>query len=176
MKKITFTLFATMVAFISFAGDILTLKNEMVFEGKVIKIKDCGVVFKANDNNYVIPATDIFSLQFDNPEDKVYTEYLKVSEFDPNTCLRGRLDAENFHGKKGSHFAYGLLFGPFSMIGTALSNPTPKKGRETYMISENKDQFNDPEYLSCYKKKAKGQLIGAEALGWGTWILILLIL
>ena len=38
MKKITFTLFATMVAFISFAGDILTLKNEMVFEGKVIKI------------------------------------------------------------------------------------------------------------------------------------------
>lgn len=49
-----------MLVFVSYAGDILTLKNEMIFEGKVIKIKDCGVVFKANDNSYVIPATDIF--------------------------------------------------------------------------------------------------------------------
>jgi hypothetical protein len=32
--------------------------------------------------------------------------------------------------------------------------------------SKNKDQFDDPEYLSCYKKKAKGQLTGMEALGW----------
>jgi hypothetical protein len=147
-----------------------------VFDGKVAKIKDCGVVFKADGKNYVIPASEIFSLQFENPEDEVYKNYLKLGELDPNTCLSGRLDAENYHGKKGAHFAYGMLFGPFSMIGTALANPTPKKGRETYMMSENKNQFNDPEYLSCYKKKARGQLIGAEALGWGTWILILLIL
>ena len=44
------------------------------------------------------------------------------------------------------------------------------------MMSNNKDQFNDLEYLSCYKKKAKGQLIGAEALGWGAWILSVLVI
>ena len=95
---------------------------------------------------------------------------------DPNNCLSGRLDAENYHGKKGGHFVLGVLFGPFAMIGTALADPTPAKGKQTYMMSENKDQFNDPEYLSCYKKKAKGQLIGAEAAGWGAWILLLLVL
>jgi hypothetical protein len=48
--------------------------------------------------------------------------------------------------------------------------------KQTYMISKNKDQFNDPEYLSCYKKKAQGQLIGMEALGWGAWVLLILVL
>jgi hypothetical protein len=41
-------------------------------------------------------------------------------------------------------------------------------------MSRNKEQFSDPEYLSCYTKKAKGQLIGIEALGWGAWILFIL--
>jgi len=86
------------------------------------------------------------------------------------------LDAENFHGKKGGHFVLGVLFGPFAMIGTALANPKPKKGKDTYMFSENKELFDDPMYLSCYRKKAKGQLIGMEALGWGSWLLLLLVL
>jgi len=176
MKKITLTITATLFAIASFAGDILTLNNEMVFEGKVTKIKDCAVVFKADGNKYIVPASEIFSLQFENTEDKVYTEYMKMADGDPNKCLNGRLDAENYHGKKGGHFVLGVLFGPFAMIGTALANPTPEKGKQTYMMSKNKEQFSDPEYLSCYKKKAKGQLIGMEALGWGAWILLLLIL
>jgi hypothetical protein len=43
------------------------------------------------------------------------------------------------------------------------------------MLSKNKDKFNDPEYLSCYKHKAKGQLIRMEALGWGAWLLFVVI-
>jgi len=61
------------------------------------------------------------------------------------------------------------------MIGTAVSDPTPEKGKQTYMMSDNKEQFSDPQYLSCYKKKAKGQLIGMEGAGWGTFLLLLLI-
>lgn len=34
MKKLTLTITATLFAIASFAGDILTLNNEMVFEGK----------------------------------------------------------------------------------------------------------------------------------------------
>jgi hypothetical protein len=44
------------------------------------------------------------------------------------------------------------------------------------MMSKNKDQFSDPAYLSCYKKKAKGQLIGMEGLGWAAWVLLLLVI
>ncbi|MDO9615988.1 MAG: hypothetical protein Q7J86_15885 [Bacteroidota bacterium] len=103
-------------------------------------------------------------------------EYLKMADGDPNKCMNGRVDADNYHGKKGGHFVLGVLFGPFAMIGTALSNPTPEKGSNTFVMSKNKDQFSDPEYLSCYRSKAKGQLIGMEALGWGAWILLLLVI
>ena len=69
MKKITLTLIASFFAIASFAGDILTLNNKMVFEGKVSKIKDCAVVFKSEGNKYIVPASEIFSLQFENTED-----------------------------------------------------------------------------------------------------------
>ena len=175
MKKILLTITAILFAITSFAGDLLTLNNKMVFDGKVTKIKDCAVVFKADGHKYTVPASEIFSVQFENAKDKVYTDYVQMADADPNNCLNGRLDAENYHGKKGSHFVLGAIFGPFAMIGTALANPTPEKGKQTYMMSKNKDQFNDPEYLSCYRKQARGQLIGMEALGWGTWILLLLL-
>lgn len=176
MKKITLTLTATLFAIASFASDILTLNNEMVFEGKVTKIKDCAVVFRAQGNKYIVPASEIFSLQFENAKDKVYTDYLTITDGYQNNCLNGRLDAENYHGKRVGHFVLGVLFGPFAMIGTALANPTPEKGKQTYMKSMNKEQFSDPQYLSCYKKRAKGQLIGMEALGWGAWILTVLVI
>ncbi len=70
----------------------------------------------------------------------------------------------------------GFLFGPLAIIGTALSNPTPERGKETYMMSKNKEQFSDPEYLSCYKKKAKQHLITMELSGWALWLAILLLL
>lgn len=176
MKKKILTFAAVLFAITSFAGDILTLNNEMVFEGKITKIKDCDIEFKSEGTKYVVPSSDVYSIQFEDVEDKVYTDYMKTMDNNPNKCLDGRLDAEHYHGKKAGHFVLGVLFGPFAMIGTALSNPTPERGKQTYMMSENKDKFSDPVYLSCYKKKAKGQLIGMEALGWGTWILLLLVL
>ena len=175
MKKLIFTITAFFSVITAIAGDILTLNNEMVFEGKVEKIKGCEVIFKSNGEKYIVPAYEIFTIEFENPSDKVYIDYLKIPDQDPRKCFNGAIDAENYHGKKGGHFALGVLFGPFSMIGTALANPTPEKGLRTYMMSKNKDQFDDPEYLSCYRKKAKKQLIGMEALGWGAWILFVLV-
>ncbi|MDR2911227.1 MAG: hypothetical protein LBV47_07700 [Bacteroidales bacterium] len=168
------TAVVVLFAFNTFAADMLTLTNEMVFNGKITRIKNCMVTFRASDGNkYTIPANDIFSIQFEDMNDKVYTNYMQ--DMNSDKCMKGTLDAEYYHGKKGGHFVLGVLFGPFAMIGTAVSNPSPWKGKYTYMMSENKDNFNDLEYLSCYKKKAKGQLIGMEGLGWVTWILLVVI-
>lgn len=176
MKKITLTFTAILFAIASYAGDILKLNNEMVFEGKVTKIKDCAVVFKADGKKFIVPVSEIFSLQFENTKDKVYTDYMEMADDDPNKCLNGRLDASNYHGKSGGHYVLGFLFGPLAIIGTALSNPTPERGKETYMMSKNKEQFSDPEYLSCYKKKVKKNLIAWEVSGWLGSILLLLLL
>jgi len=177
LKTINLLLLTVMISFSSIASDILTLNNQMVFEGKISKIKDCMVIFKADGKKHIIPTSEIFSLQFEDTTSKIYRNYNKIAE---NTleskCLNGRLDAENYHGKKGGHVALGFLFGPFAMIGTALANPTPYKGSHTLMASKNKEDFDDPEYLSCYKKKAKGQLLGMEGIGWGAWVLLVLLL
>jgi len=175
MKKTTLTITALLFALITFAGDILTLNNEMVFEGKVTKIKGCSIKFKADGNKYTIPTSEIFSIQFEDTEDKVYKKYLEIPDGNQSKCMSGKLDAKHYHGKKGTHVALGFLFGPFAMIGTLIADPTPDKGKRTYMMSKNKDEFDDLEYISCYKKKAKGQLIAMEAIGLGAAILLLAI-
>jgi hypothetical protein len=67
----------------------------------------------------------------------------------------------------------GFLFGPFAMLGTALSEPTPEKGQTTVELSEHPELLQDPDYVSCYKKKAKGRLIGAESIGFGIAVLMI---
>ena len=175
MKKLFVTITATLFALTLMGKDVVTLNNQMKFDGKVLRIKECEVLFKASGQKYVIPAVDILSIEFEDANDRVYRNYLEMLESNPDLCLKGQFDADNYHGKEAGHFFLGLLFGPFAMIGTAVSNPTPDRGRRTYMMSQNKELFSDPAFLSCYKKKAKGKLIGMEAAGWATWILILLL-
>ncbi len=176
MKKITLSICAIALALTSYAGDILTLNNQKSFEGKVTSVNSKSVEFKVEKQNFSIPASEISSIQFENANDKALAKFLEVGKSDQNKCTAGTLDAENFHGRKGGAIALGALFGPFALVGTAiLANPTPEKGARTYMMSKNKDLFSDPEYLSCYKKKAKGQLVGQTALGWAAWVLLALL-
>jgi len=160
----------------SMAGDILTLSNTFRYEGKVTKIKDCVVTFRIPGGKYKIPIADVHSIKFENANDKVYQQYLEQLEVDPGKCVAGRLDAARYHGKKSSHIAMGFLFGPFAMLGTALSNPTPEKGQLTRKMSENSHLFSDPDYLECYKQKVKGKLIGAEAIGFGIAALMVILI
>ncbi len=173
MKRITLIMIAVLMAFSSYAaGDILTLNNGKKFEVKVKRIKDCSVICKARGQKFEIPASDIFSLQFENTTDKVYIRYLKMLDQNPDLCMQGKLDAKNYHGKKGVHVVLGFLFGPFAMLGTALANPSPYNGKRTQLMSKNKDHFSNLEYLSCYKKTAKNQLIKMEATGWASSIVL----
>jgi len=176
MKKGILTTLLVIVAQISFASDVLTLNNQKVFEGKVKKIKDCNVIFKADGKKYRIPATDIFSIQFENLKDPVYLKYIELTQLDTSKCMKGRFDAKYLHGKKGGHFLLGFLFGPFAVIGTMFADPTPYKSTHTLALSKNKELFTDPEYLSCYKSKAQGQLMGMEIAGWGAAVVLILLL
>ena len=104
-------------------------------------------------------------------------DYLKLSsQQNTNVCLKAVEDAKNLHGKEVGHFFLGFLCGPFAIIGTAVANPTPINGKSTYFLSENKELFSDPEYLLCYKRKAKGKLISMEILGFATWAVLSLVI
>jgi hypothetical protein len=103
MKKLVS--FLVMAAFSAgiFASDVITLSNQMKFEGKVMKIKNCMLLFRAVDGNkYRIPAQEIYSVQFEDPANAVLTEYL-MDAGDPDNCLKATRDVEMYHGKKGAH-------------------------------------------------------------------------
>jgi hypothetical protein len=171
MKKLLGTFVCILICMTAFGGDFLSLTNGQYFEGKITKIKgSCEVVFKSAGEKYIIPASDIAFVQFENVNNRVYRDYMALAG--PEACMQGSLDASRFHGKKGGHVALGFFFGPLAMIGTLLANPTPEKGKTTYMLSENKDLFSNYEYITCYKKEAKTGLISMEAIGWGGWLLL----
>ena len=171
MKKINLFFIAFLFSASSYATDTLVLNNQMTFVGKVKKVKECTLSFETFGETFDIPASEIYSVRFEDINNNIYTKYLKQAD-NPNNCLAGHIDAENFHGKKAAHFTLGFLFGPFAMIGTALTNPKPEKGRETLLLSNNKHLFNDPQYLLCYKRRAKTMMIGYDLIGWSAWLMI----
>ena len=176
MKSISLIIFLTMLGGYLHAGDILTLTNQKSYQGKVTKIKDCQVIFKLDGDKFTIPANDIYSIEFENKSDKIYLKYLDELTTDPYKCVNGRLDAAQYHGKKSAHIALGFLFGPFAMLGTAMSKPSPHNGQLTAQRSNHAYLFDDPEYLDCYRKRAKGKLIGAESIGFGISVLMILLI
>lgn len=160
----------------SFAGDILLLNNQMLYEGKVKRIANCEVVFKMDGKKYRIPAEEIHTIKFYDERDRVYTDYLALNDSALNICYEGKHDAYYYHKKNGRHILLGFLFGPFAIAGTALATPSPQKAKGDIDNSKNKELFSDPEYLKCYQKKAKGQLIGKEVVGFAISIFVLSIL
>ena len=174
MKRLSILLFFLIFAQATWAGDIVKLTNDKTFQGDVKRIRDCQVVFKAEGQRFRIPAQDILFIKFEDPDDKILKRYQEMN--DPDKCLKGRRDADLYHGKTGAHFALGALFGPFAVIGAAIANPEPQDGKETLQLSKNDKMFDDPAYLQCYKKKAKKKNAGTAALGWLSWVAILLII
>ena len=145
----------------------VVLNNGMKFEGVIKKINNCACVFKSEGKKYPIPVSDIKNIDTYNAENKKMINNFLSSQ---DKCLAGQIDAQ-YHGKRGGHFVLGLTTGLLGVIMVAIvANPKPYNGAKTLSMSENKDDFNDPTYLSCYKKKAKGKLIGSTSLGWVAWI------
>jgi hypothetical protein len=176
MRKLITILCLTLFLLKVYGGDFITLNNDKVYEGKVTKIKDCMVHFKINNERFVIPATDINCIEFQDKQDNVYVKYMNMNPEERNKCLQGRLDAESYHGRTFGNIMVGFLFGVFGVIGCAVSSPVPQKNKKALMLSKNQDIFNDMEYLKCYKKRARGKNVVNSCIGWGAWIIIALTL
>ncbi len=173
MKKIMLIALYLIFASTGFSADVLLLNNQKQFKGKVIQIKQCSILFKVEKDVFIIPADDIFSITFENVNNRIYKKYLKLDD-DYQKCFKGTQDAEMLHGKVGGHVLLGVLFGPFAMVGAALANPNPYKGAYTLMESRNKDLFEDREYLQCYKKAAKKKNVLNVGIGWAMWMVFYL--
>lgn len=157
------------------AADVVIMKDGHGFSGKIVSIKQGILKLKWQDDRLFIPLEEVERVEFEDPENKL----AGISFMNPvpqgENCIAGQQDAEMFHGKYGGHVVLGFFFGPFALIGTALASPYPHRGRHTAAMSQNKELFDNPEYALCYKRKAKARLLGAEAIGWGAWLVIALI-
>ena len=116
--------------------------------------------------------TNIEEIVFAKPESKKAKTFITHKLSDP--CMSGRQDAKLYHGKAFGNAALGFFFGPFGVLANVLSSPKPYKDKTAY-LSPNKDMFNDPVYLDCYKEKARWQNVGNAAIGWGFWLLLFLL-
>jgi hypothetical protein len=173
--KVFISFLLILISFSVSAKDVLVLNNQMTFEGKITKIKGCKVTFRAEGRKYDVPAGEIFMIQFEDTSDKIYNAYLALADNDPEKCMKGQMDAEMYHGKIFGHVALGILFGPFAVIGAAVASPSPRTGTNTYMLSQNRELFSDPAYLMCYQKKARTRNATYAAVGWASWILLVLL-
>ncbi len=156
-----------------YAQDILVKKSGDSLKVKILEVGLSEIKYKNFDDldgiTYGIFKSSVVCIRYKNGRVEYFDEKEELSA--EKLCYCGHTDAARYHGKKGTHFVLGVLFGPFAMLGTAASKPTPRKGRRTYKLSQNSHLFSDLTYLKCYRKKAKSDLIGMEALGWGAWML-----
>ena len=180
MKKISFILLIVLMPFSMIAEDVLILKNNMKFQGEVLKVKKHRVIFSVGEYRYQIPANDVLGICFESENNEVYLKLLELQVGpeikDPEKCAKAQMDVEAFHGKGFGNFALGFFFGVFGLIGCAVSSPGPENGAHTIMLSKNKELFTDPSYLYCYKKKARGKAVGNAAFGWAAAILFIVVI
>ncbi len=170
-------LFFFLISTSAFANDILGLKSGKFYSGKVKAIDYCLIEFKVETGTFLIPMKDVEYIQFKNRKNKKYKKYVEILENESSivqtseNCIKGTLDAEKFHGKKGKHILFGILFGGFATLGSALfGSPSVEKDPDTLLYSENRELFNDFDYLRCYKKKAKSSNTMNTLIGWGIWL------
>ena len=115
--------------------------------------------------------TDIQIVDFSEQNQKMFKQFTAY-QMDPESCAKGVTDADDLHRKGGLHLILGALFGPFAVVGAAIAGPTPASGSRTALVSSNKELFSDPEYLRCYKKKARNKNVLNAAIGWGAITLL----
>jgi hypothetical protein len=173
MKYLTISLFL-LLSSILFANDEVQLLNCEIYHGEVLKIDQCKVHFKTVCQTLIIDADSIDYLKFECLDNEIYVNYINDLTL-KEKCLRGHNDAKNLYNYGIPHFILGVLFGPFTVVGTLVATPTPNKSQATMKLSENKELFGDPSYLECYKKEAKSKNLSAALAGWTTWIVIALL-
>jgi hypothetical protein len=165
MKKLYSLTIIFFLCFALQAADVVTLKNQQKFEGKITKINPSSVEFKAARNCYEIPLTEIDAIAFSNSNNPILIALLDDS-LSVDNCMKGRKDAKKLIYKLPGFVFLGMLGGPFPLIFIKFSKPLPQKEPIIFSRSENKVLFDDPAYLDCYQKQVKKQNMLAVGVGW----------
>lgn len=156
-----------------FSKDVLVLANGSMHQGSVERVHTCAIQFSVGEFTYDIPACDIAEVHFSNPESRAARKMAEILE-DADACFTGQTDAQH-HGHGVGHFASGLFFGAFGVIGCAVTKRTPYKSNNPELITVNQSMWSDPAYLACYNKSARSKAVSTSALGWLTWVLFLIV-
>ncbi|MCF8202252.1 MAG: hypothetical protein K9J18_04105 [Crocinitomicaceae bacterium] len=165
MKKLHSLTIIFFLCFALQAADVVTLKNQQKFEGKITKISTNSLEFKAARNCYEIPLTEIEAIAFSNANNPILIALLDDS-LTVDNCMKGRKDAKKLIYKLPGFVFLGMFGGPFPLIFIKFSKPLPQKEPMITSRSENKVLFDDPAYLNCYQKQVKKQNMLAVGVGW----------
>lgn len=173
MKNFLALFFGLFLVSTTVASDVLTIESGHAFEGKVIAINQCSIAFEFDNAVYTIPAEDVATVFVEDMTKRTARKLANMLA-GSNNCWKGMNDGAN-HGKEGGQFLCGVAFGAFGVIGCAVTNRTPMRSSNMALMMENKDLWNDAEYLNCYNKEAKSKAVTNSLMGWATWVLLLLI-
>lgn len=173
MKNFLALFFGLFLVSTTVASDVLTIASGHAFEGKVIAINQCSIAFEFDNAVYTIPAEDVATVFVEDMTKRTARKLANMLA-GSNNCWKGMNDGAN-HGKEGGQFLCGVAFGAFGVIGCAVTNRTPMRSSNMALMMENKDLWNDAEYLNCYNKEAKSKAVTNSLMGWATWVLLLLI-
>jgi hypothetical protein len=165
MKKLYSLTIIFFLCFALQAADVVTLKNQQKFEGKITKINPSSVEFKVTRNSYEIPFAEIEAIELSNANNPIIIALLDDS-LSVDNCMKGRKDAKKLIYKLPGFVFLGMLGGPFPLIFIKFSKPLPQKEPIIFSQSENKVLFDDPAYLNCYQKQVKKQNMLAVGVGW----------
>ena len=159
MKKIVTFLFALSL-FPLQAMDLLILNSGKAFSGEVIRASKRNLTFKAYNNTFVIPLSDIAFVGLDE---------IAGNNDDPSKlCLAASNDAR-LRGRVFNNLLAGGIFGPLAIGYDLLKNYGPKDDWKVVLHSSNAAHFNDPTYLYCYNRQAKLHATAAAAVGMIVW-------
>ena len=156
-------------------ADVITIDGK-AYDVEIKKVKKSKVIFELNDERYSVPFKNIESLYLgsDNQNYTHNKEQLLTLLEEDNPCLAGIMDAQ-MRGKTAINFLGGMFFGPFAIIHKYVKDFHPANDYGTIAMSGNTELMKDFQYIECYRKKARAKAVTANAGGWGTWILLVIL-
>jgi hypothetical protein len=177
MKKILL-LACMMQALTGFTKDSIILNSGRELKVIIVDIKTNLLSYKKNKRSEVqiLNAKDVAFIRIDERNilirNLIQEEMKNQSPVDETKMLEGKLDATNFHQRGFGNFCLGFLLGPFGVVGTAIGRPR----NPDYVMTPNKDNLSNPDYLKGYKRRARGKNVTNALGGWAAVIMLSIVL
>lgn len=137
------------------------------FELEQVKLSEKWLYYKHEGSFYKLSTTYV---------DTFYTEEESFTQLPAyRKCELAESDAVNFHGKQWFYSALGFVTLGTAGLVVAVIKPKPKHGKLTNKLSDSKVLFDDPDYLTCYSKKARNQNLFNTLKGASLWMLVVIL-